>query len=273
MKLHVFKSLWEWNGEWLGRLEQIAEAGYSGVEYLPPPLPSEDSSFRSALNSLQLRFIAQIYTDGPDHIASFRERALRAASFNPLLINSHSAQDRMHPDEQLRFFEAALRVEQEVGIPIAHETHRGRAFFTPWQTAFILERLPELRIGADFSHWAVACEALPSRNDRDVMTAMQRAIHIHGRVGYSQGAQVPDPRAPEYAEHVEAFMQFWLTISKHRLDEGIPFMTFTPEFGPPPYLQTMPYTGEPAADLWEVNLWMFKRFKQRFEELFNEKNT
>lgn len=32
MKLLGYKSLWEWDGLWAGKLEQIAEAGYYGVE-------------------------------------------------------------------------------------------------------------------------------------------------------------------------------------------------------------------------------------------------
>ncbi len=268
MELKVFKSLWEWDGEWQSRLEAIAEAGYDGVEYLPPASDSEHAGFLGQLDRLGLTFVAQVYSSDPDHASSFRERALRAASLSPLLINSHSAADRMTLDEQLVFFEQALRVEQEIGIPIAHETHRGRAFFTPWQTAAVLKELPELKLGADFSHWAVACEAMPEINDPDVRLAMQRAIHIHGRVGYIEGPQVTDPRAPEYASELEAFIGYWLGICKHRQQSGAPFMTFTPEFGPSPYLHRLPYTRQPIVDLWQVNLWMKSVFKQRFRELW-----
>ncbi len=145
--------------------------------------------------------------------------------------------------------------------------------FTPWQTAKVLERLPELKIGADYSHWCVACERMPDVEDDDVKLAMKRSIHIHGRVGYSEGPQVPDPRVPEYEKFVETFINYWFTICQHRLESGAPYMTFTPEFGPPPYLHTLPFTRQPVADLWEVNLWMYKKFEQRYMETILQKKN
>lgn len=268
MKLMAFKSLWEWDGNWSEQLERVADVGYHGIEYTPPADSKHDIIFRKALDSTNLSYIAQVVTRGPNHIESFREQLLRVAQLNPVLINAHSAADDMPNKEQLQFFEAALRIEEEIGIPVAHETHRGRAFFTPWQTASILRQFPKLTIGADFSHWCVACERMPQINSEDVILAMQQTIHIHGRVGYPEGPQVADPRAPEYAEHVEAFIQYWLQICKHRLSKGAPYATFTPEFGPPPYLQCHPYTRQPVVDLWEVNLWMFQTFKKRFHQVF-----
>lgn len=269
MQLNGYKSLWEWNGIWKGKLEQIVEAGYCGVEYIPPADAKDDTQFRKDLDEMNLSFIAQVVTRGPNHIQSFREQVLRAAALRPDLINSHSAADRMSADEQLRFFDAALRVEQEIGIPIAHETHRGRAFFTPWQTAAVLKQLPALTIGADFSHWCAACESMPSPQDEDVRLSISRAIHIHGRIGYPEGPQVSDPRAPEFAEHVETFIGLWLSICQHRFNAGADTMTFTPEFGPPPYMPVLPFTQKPVSDLWDVNLWMFRTFKARFEAMFS----
>lgn len=264
MELVLYKSLWEWDGAWQGRLEAIRAAGYHGVEYTPPRVGSADGSFHAALDALGLEYIAQVVTAGPDHGASFREQVLRAAELGPVLINSHSGLDRMSTDEQCRFFEAALKVEQEVGLEVAHETHRGRIFFTPWQTAAMLRRFPELKLGADLSHWTVACERMLECDEPEVALAVSRAIHIHGRVGYNEGPQVPDPRAPEYAGHVENFLQLWLAIAQQLAAAGRRRMTFTPEFGPPPYLQCAPYSQAPAADLWEVNLWMAQTFQARF---------
>ncbi|AEI40299.1 sugar phosphate isomerase/epimerase family protein [Paenibacillus mucilaginosus] len=270
MKLLVFKSLWEWNGIWQGRLEQTAESGYAGVEYTPPADAKEDRTFRRALDEMNLQYIAQVVTRGPDHITSFREQVLRAADLQPLLINSHSAADRMPAEAQYRFFEEALRLEERIGIPIAHETHRGRAFFTPWQTAAVLRQFPELKLGADFSHWCAVCERMPDAEDEDVHLCLQRSIHIHGRVGYPGGPQISDPRAPEYQEYVNRFIDLWLTICRQRLAAGAPIMTFTPEFGPAPYLQLLPFTGQPVTDLWAVNLWMFQTFEQRYREMLSE---
>ena len=46
----------------------------------------------------------------------------------------------------------------------------------------------------------------------------------------------------------------------------------TPEFGPDGYLQCQPFSGEPVADLREVNLWMAKRERERFEKSVGNAN-
>lgn len=268
MKLHAFKSLWEWSGDWHGRLEQVAEAGFVGVEYTLPATLDAQRDFRRQLDGHALAFIAQVVTRGPDHFGSLRTQVLNAAELGPVLINAHSATDRMPFAEQLRFFEAALALEQQIGIPIAHETHRGRAFFTPWHTAALLRQLPQLNVGADFSHWCCACEAMPSLKDDDVLLAMDRSIHIHARVGHEEGPQVSDPRAPEFAAHLALFIDLWLSICERRAAEGYTVMTFTPEFGPAPYMPALPFTNMPLADVWEVNLWMYTTFAAHFARRF-----
>lgn len=44
------------------------------------------------------------------------------------------------------------------------------------------------------------------------------------------------------------------------------FLTINPEFGPVPYQPTDPHSGEPLADIWEVCLWMTRRFRARWAQ-------
>jgi hypothetical protein len=48
----------------------------------------------------------------------------------------------------------------------------------------------------------------------------------------------------------------WEEIWAIQRDRGYAFTTMTPEFGPDNYLHTLPFSGEPLADLWEINSWM-----------------
>jgi hypothetical protein len=41
--------------------------------------------------------------------------------------------------------------------------------------------------------------------------------------------------------------------------------TVCPEFGPPPYLPTLPYSGKPVADLGEVCDWQRGRQASHFK--------
>jgi hypothetical protein len=254
-------------GTWEFRLRQIAEAGYTGVETAMPEVQDEEL-FRERMAKYGLDLILQIYTEGPDHAASFEAQARRAASFQPLLINSHSAKDSMPYDEQIGFFKRALQVEQEIGVPVAHETHRGRATFTPWNTARLLHDLPELKIAADFSHWCNVCESLLYDQEENLKLAMQRTVLIHGRVGYEQGPQVPDFRAPEYEYALVRHEEWWDRICDLHQAAGRPYVLFTPEFGPPGYMHTQPFTNQPVVDLWDICKAMGDRFRERFAQKY-----
>ena len=78
-----------------------------------------------------------------------------------------------------------------------------RLFLSPFPTYSYLTQFPELQINADFSHWCVVCESLLEDLDEILSLACARAIHVHGRVGYQEGPQVPDPRAPENQEYLK----------------------------------------------------------------------
>ena len=116
--------------------------------------------------------------------------------FGPSKIVAHAGRDNMSFGKTIRFFEQALRIEEELGIPIAHETHRLCPLYSPMNTMVLLRELPDLHINADFSHWCVVTESMLEDHDEALAIASRRAIHVHGRVGYENGPQVPDPRVP-----------------------------------------------------------------------------
>jgi hypothetical protein len=277
VQLKCFKSLWEYvqfQGKPLTifmksdiekHMERIASAGYAGIE---SPMPAEDQEdlFRELLSKYKLEYIAQIITLG-DHSSSFADQARRAAGFHPVKIVSQSAKDSMSYDSQMEFFSQAALVEQEIGIAVAHETHRGRALFTPWNTSRLLREMEGLKLNADLSHWCCVCESLLEDREDDLKAAFSRTIHIHGRVGYAEGPQVPDPRAPEYSRQTEAHLRWWEQIALEQLSAGVTEITFTPEFGPPAYMHTLPYTNQPVANIWDVNLWMAQTFRERFYKI------
>src|SRR5690554_1951218 len=152
MKLKLIKSTWGMTGTLEEQFASIAEAGYDGVE-APVYFLERPEVFRKLLKQYGLDFIAQVVTFGEaknvqKHVDSFRQQVELAASFNPLHIVSHSAKDSMEIEDQFRFFEQALEIERKYGLAIGHETHRGRAMFTPWTTSKLLQKFSELKITA-----------------------------------------------------------------------------------------------------------------------------
>lgn len=58
---------------------------------------------------------------------------------------------------------------------------------------------------------------------------------------------------------------FLLTPADFHGEQGFSYTSITPEFGPANsgYMHTLPFTGAPVTDLWEVNEWMAKRISER----------
>ncbi len=256
MSLLVFRALWGMTGPLEAQIEQIAAAGYDGVEAWPGAVTIPPGEFVRLVAGYKLKLIMAWNADRRDDLAPVLDEL---ASYTPLKINLHSGRDCFTRDEGAAFFEAALRHEERIGIPVSHETHRGRVFFTPWDTRYYLERFDTLKLTADYSHWVNVCERLPDDQAEALALANRRTIHIHGRVGYEEGPQVPDPAAPEYAAHLAWHERQWAAIRQHRAAAGDLPLTFTPEYGPPMYLHTLPFTNVPVADLWQVCLWGMQR--------------
>jgi hypothetical protein len=180
------------------------------------------------------------------------------------MINSHSGRDAWNDDQSRDFFEQALELEAALDIPVAHETHRGRILFNPWVTQRLIQQFENLHLCFDISHWVCVCERLLDTELDIIQQCAERCIHLHTRVGYEQGPQVPDPRAPEYQRHLEAHERWWQMVWDAQISRGQKISTLTPEFGPPDYLHTLPYSNMPVADLWEVCNWMAQRQAVRF---------
>lgn len=111
----------------------------------------------------------------------------------------------------------------------------------------------------------VVCERLLEDLNPLLKRCFERCIHLHARVGFEQGPQVADPRAPEVAAHLAAHERWWLGVWQAQQVRGLQVSTLTPEFGPPSYQQVLPYTGVPTSDLDAVCDWMATRQLRRFE--------
>jgi len=252
--------MWGMEGSTLrAKLEKAKDAGFDGIEMGVPADPQEKKELGALLKDLGLALIAQQWTTGAgpsEHMRSFEEQYARSADLRPLSVNSHTGRDVFTLNQNLEIFDAAERLEKDRGVAVVHEIHRGRATFSALSTFELLEALPKLRLTADFSHWCCVHESLLEDQAKRVDRAIAHSHHIHARVGHAEAPQVPDPRAAEWKIAVDAHLRWWQAIVAARKAEGASSLTICPEFGPPPYLVTLPDTGLPIVDLWEVNRYM-----------------
>lgn len=278
MKLKIFKTLWGHGGSHREAVEQCAAAGFDGIEAPAPEDAAARREFSAHLREYGLGFIQEICTAGSyvprrdatsaEHLETFRVQVERAAGCGPLFITAVAGCDGWSIGESVEFFGAAKECARQLGRIVSFETHRSRSLFNPWTARDILRQLPEMKLTCDFSHWCVVCERLLDTEPDILALCAERAFHLHARIGYEQGPQVPDPAAPEYAYALAAHERWWDAIWENQRARGLDISTMTPEFGPDGYLHCQPYTGMPVADLWQINQWVAQRQKRRFDKRF-----
>ncbi|WP_320820752.1 sugar phosphate isomerase/epimerase family protein [Thalassolituus sp.] len=283
MKFSLFKTLWGHNDSIASGALLAQEAGFQGIEAPASINPDIFNQLANALDEYQLDYICEICTAGsyvPDrhatpeeHLADLDRKIKHAKSLNPRFYNVMGGCDAWPLAVQIDFFKRAQEVADKNEVICSFETHRGRSFFNPWVTRDVLEQLPDLRITCDFSHWVVVCERLMDSEWDIILQAAQQAHHVHGRVGYDQGPQVPHPAAPEYAEALASHERCWQAIWAAQKNRGYDTTTMTPEFGPDGYLHCLPFTNAPVADLWEVNRWIGDRQRNNFEQWATSSNN
>ncbi len=264
MKLRFYKTMWGWQGTWAGAAELAVKAGFSGLE---GPLPREPSKAAQVLADYPLDWIAEISTTGyavpepgagPDeHLAVLRREVERALPLRPRHITSMAGNDLWPVNQSVDFFGQVVEIAKEYGVRICCETHRGRSLFHPRVTMEVIRQLPELVLTADFSHWCSVCERLVLDDHPEFLAeCLGRVKHLHARVGYDQGAQVPDPRLPLYDGPVQSHLRWWTEVLRCQQAAGENEATLTPEFGPDGYQQIEAGSGQPWGDLWEINCFM-----------------
>ena len=258
------------NWGFTGTLDNFCAAakkeGYNGIEVWVPGTQQEMSELKHTVDKYDLKL--GLLTGGSDRLPSkhktqFTEAIERAISLNPLYINCHSGKDYFSFEQNKELISFTIQQSQLSGIPIYHETHRGRSLFAGHIAKRFIDEIKELRLTLDISHWCNVHESLLGDQGEMVNLALSRTDHIHARIGHAEGPQVNDPRAPEWKDAVDAHLSWWDKVVERKRIEGKP-ITFLTEFGPPSYLPTLPFTNQPVANQWEINVYMMDLLRKRY---------
>jgi sugar phosphate isomerase/epimerase len=246
---------------------RIKEAGYDGIEAVVAEEEAEE--FVALVKEFDLLFIG-LYADiipgklEDGTLEHYTRRLTFFASLNPIFINSQTGKDSFSRDDNARLIEVAADISAQSGIPIYHEVHRGKFSFCPQMTMPMLDRFPEMKMTADISHWVNVSESFLEEYSEEIDRLVAHTAHIHARVGFVEGPQIPDPRAPEWAFAVEHHLGWWDRIVQAQRDAGKSLITISPEFGPYPYIPMIPFTNTPVADQWEINVFMKDLLRERY---------
>jgi sugar phosphate isomerase/epimerase len=267
--LKILATSWGYNGTMDSFCAKVKQEGYDGIEVWWPGSTAQQEEVFTAVKKygLQVGFLcAGNQSNAKENLESFKT-AMTAAVSNtmqkPLYMNCHSGRDYFTYEENKAFIDFTTRLSKQSGVPIYHETHRGRMLYSAPVGKEFITKNPELRLTADLSHWCNVSESLLQDQAETVNLALSRTDHIHARIGHAEGPQVNDPRAPEWADAVKAHLAWWDKVveMKRKSGKGITFLT---EFGPVDYMPALPYTRQPVADQWAINVHMLKLLRSRY---------
>jgi sugar phosphate isomerase/epimerase len=269
-KLTIMATSWGFDGSMDEFCAKVKKEGYDGVElWWPTDNKKAQDELFAALKKygLEIGFLCGGSQEDPQEHLDFYKKMIDAAAKQkvqrPLYINNHSGRDYFSFEQNKKFIEHTNALAKETGISIVHETHRGRMLFAAHVTKQFIEKIPELRLNLDISHWCNVHESLLADQQATVQMSLERADLIHARIGHPEGPQVNDPRAPEWEQVVKQHFEWWDKVVARKKKNG-ERMVFLTEFGPPDYMPTMAYTRQPLADQWAINVHMMNLLRKRY---------
>ncbi|WP_422348967.1 sugar phosphate isomerase/epimerase family protein [Flagellimonas sp.] len=268
-KLLFFQTNWGNTLSWDAFCDKAKKSGFDGIDvWLPSNLESQNA-LKAALLKHDLLLNLMHGTDKgvpfKQSLAQFEEKLKVLVQWKPVLINCHTGSDFFTMEQNKAFIEVANKISEEGGIPIYHETHRGRFSYNLPDTKKYVRLIPDLKLTLDISHWMVVHESLLEGQNKELEEIVDQSYHIHARVGHAEGPQVNNPEAPEWQKALDRHLDIWEQIIQKRWSEGQGTVTVTSEFGPPTYLPALPYTQIPVADQWKANVFIMNALKKRMK--------
>ncbi|HMO62471.1 MAG TPA: sugar phosphate isomerase/epimerase [Ferruginibacter sp.] len=268
-ELKIVATNWGFEGTMDAFCAKAKKEGYDGIEQWWPGTAAEQKEMFDAVkkHGLDLGIIWGADENSfAGHHSNFKvttEAIAKQKIQKPVYINLHSGRDYFSVEENKKLIDYTTALSKETGIPIYHETHRGRMLFAAHITNDFIQKCPELKLTLDISHWCNVHESLLENQPDATAAALERTEHIHARIGYQEGPQVADPRAPEWKYAVDAHFAWWDKVVERKKKAG-ERITFLTEFGPPLYMQTLPYTLQPLSNQWEINVYMMQLLRKRY---------
>lgn len=278
-RLEVFQSLW-------------------GMEQRDPdfPEPSIDQNFRKAANA---GFDGMCIDLGADEIDRFRQSKqlydryglrcmvnafpARVEDLRPVLefakeidacmVNVIGGVMPISVEEVIPVIYRWLEDAARAGMPLLLETHRDGTLNDLYYTLQVIDRVPELRLCADLSHFVVDREfrlPIPEVDQAHIQRILERSNCFQGRVATREQIQI-QINFPQHQEWVDIFKDWWsrgMRMWRDRNDDDAT-LVFLCELGPRPYAITDGEQHE-LSDRWEEALQIRQWVRDIWRDLLEE---
>ena len=235
------------------RLELLAGAGFTGVQFATQGAPEELSLCREH----NFGIAASGRINAPAEADGF---AKQIAGSGYECATLHVGWGLEDDDEAHRLIESILAASSRHHIPLYIETHRATICQDIWRTVRFAQKFPEMRFNGDFSHWYTGQEMVYGGFEKKfafIQPVLDRVRFLHGRIANPGCIQVAvDPDANLQPLYVQHFQQLSTASFKGFLRQAQPgdFICFTPELLAPAIFYARTFQNKEESDRWEQSL-------------------
>ena len=262
-QLEIYQSLWAMEQRIPGQAEStpethlktIASAGYHGACVDPNVAEIPESlALAPYFEDLGLKCMVNAFPHSEDSLEPLLDMA---ATLKATQLNIIAQVMPRSPEASVPIVERWLCLAKQYPFPVLMETHRNSTLNDLFYTLDVLEKVPQLRLCADLSHFVVDRElSLPlSAIDHQYFNdIIHRSDSFQGRISSNQQVQI----AIEFEQHapwVTQYLTWWEDGFRawSERSEANDTLRFLVELGPPPYAITNEHQRE-LSDRWAEGL-------------------
>lgn len=274
-RLRVYQSLWAMEQRRPGVaeeapevwLDRIAEAGFDGV--CVDPAVSEIEQTLALAPLINARGLGVMVNAFPASLDEMQPLLEMARDMGAVMVNAIGAVMPLTVPEGAQVVQRWMADAEHAGVPLLFETHRDCTLNDLYYTLQLMDRIPEMRLCADLSHYVIDREMRLPLSERDagfMSRVLARSDCFQGRVANREQIQV-QLDFPQHQAWVAQFRAWWEEgmrgwRSRSADDAELVFLC---ELGPPPYAMTDRDQRE-LSNRWEealkIQRWAREHWKQ-----------
>ncbi len=229
----------------------VAEAGFDGMAI---DLGASDVAVAHAVRPhMAANNLTPLIVAFPKTIDSLEDTLHMAADFGAPFVDVIGQVMPIALDDMVPVITTWMDMSERIGVPIQFETHRNCITNDLFTTLQLLDRIPQMRICADLSHYVVDREFWFPLSDHDrslISRILQRSDSFQGRVASRQQIQL-QLDFPQNQKWIKLFKEWWREgMADWRARNATGDCIFVCELGPPEYAMTGP-DGREMSNRWE----------------------